>query len=68
MPKQNKIFRLKLKLEGIIQNGETTRIPIYASSQMIIGIDQIKPISDILSQNLNRFLKTTLIKNNKEQN
>lgn len=67
MPKKEKMFRLKLKLEEIIIEEEGFVFPIFSNSQTISGIDQIKPILNLLNKQLHNFIDTILIENNKKK-
>lgn len=66
MPKKEKMFKMKLKLEEIIHEDDMIVFPIFSNSQTIIGIDEIKPTLDVLNDQLQNFINSVLIKNNKK--
>ena len=60
--KKEKLFRLKLKLEEIIED-ESALFPIFSNSQICSGINQIKSKLDIFTKQLYEFVDSTLIPN-----
>ncbi len=66
MPKKEKMFKLKLKLEEIIHGEDMIVFPIFSNSQTILGIDQIKATLDVLNEQLLNFINSVLVENNKK--
>ena len=65
---KEKILKLKLKLSEVITGDEgILLLTLFSNSQMISGIDGIKPILDTLNKQLHKFIDTTLIPNSKKK-
>lgn len=61
MPNE-KIFRLKLKLEEVIIEDDTGLFPLFSNSQTSSGVDQIKPILNGFNEQLLKFIDVSLNK------
>ena len=62
-----KKFRIKIKLEEVIEDELSSLFPLFSNSQMCVGIDQIKTTMEILEKRLNEFIDTTLKLNDKKE-
>lgn len=64
---KEKMLQLELKLSEVI-TGECGSVlkELFSISQMILGIERIKPILDDFNKQLHIFINSTLVSNKKE--
>ena len=61
---ENKLFRLKIRLEQYIIDDLVFPLPTFSNSLMISGIDGIKPIAELIYKQLITCVNGLIEKNN----
>lgn len=65
MAKKEKLFRLTIELEEIIDD-ESSLFPLFINGQVCSGIDEIKATLELFNARLIEFLDNILIPNQKK--
>ena len=66
MAKKEKLFRLTIELEEVVEEGENL-FPLFTNGQICSGINQIQSTLDNFSNQLKQFIDHVLIPNQKKR-